>query len=173
MKDTDHHLSHSRRHIGDRASARGTRGCAWHDDQFGRGQNTVLGWSDPTFGHRSVPKVNHGSLQPTGLFSMFCPPAPPDSGGNGQRMKLTRVKEVKIAVCTFITANFFTRSSACGIGSQAFATTASAKVAAQKRSNRGFAPTRIAKLRWAAPRICQTTCLTFCTNKKGEASCPF
>lgn len=42
-----------------------------------------------------------------------------------------------------------------------------------KKVKRHFAPTRIARPRGAAPRICQTTCLTFCTNKKGEASCPF
>jgi len=60
MKDTDHHMRHPRGHLGDRASAQGTRGCAWRDDQFGRGQNTVLGWSDPTLGHCSVPKVMLG-----------------------------------------------------------------------------------------------------------------
>ncbi len=64
MKDKDHHIRHPRGHFGDRASAQGTRGCAWRDDQFGRGQNTVLGWSDPTFAHGSVPKVTRGSLQP-------------------------------------------------------------------------------------------------------------
>src|SRR6266436_721763 len=62
MKDTDHPIRHPRVHLDDRASAQGTRSCAWSDYQFGRGQNTVLGWSDPTFGHGSVPKVNHGSL---------------------------------------------------------------------------------------------------------------
>jgi hypothetical protein len=56
VKDTDHHMRHPRSHLGDQASAQGTRGCAWRDDQFGRGQNTVLGWSDPTFAHGSVPK---------------------------------------------------------------------------------------------------------------------
>jgi hypothetical protein len=45
MKDKDHHIRHPRGHFGDRASAQGTRGCAWRDDQFGRGQNTVLGSS--------------------------------------------------------------------------------------------------------------------------------
>lgn len=64
MKDTDHYLRHPRGHLADRASAQGTRGCAWRDDQFGRGQNTVLGWSDPTFGHGPMSKVNRGSLQP-------------------------------------------------------------------------------------------------------------
>jgi len=34
--------------------------------QFGREQNTGVGWSDPTFAHGSVAKVNRGSLQPTG-----------------------------------------------------------------------------------------------------------
>jgi hypothetical protein len=68
MKDTDHHMRHPLGHLGDRASARETKGCAWRDDQFGRGQNTVLGWSDPTFGHGPVSKVNHGSLQPNRKF---------------------------------------------------------------------------------------------------------
>jgi hypothetical protein len=45
---------------------------------------------------------------------------------------LTQVKKVKITACTFTTANFFTRCSACGIDSQVFATTTSAKVTAQK-----------------------------------------
>src|SRR6266404_3309078 len=56
MKHPDHHMRHPRGHLGDRASAQGTRGCAWRDDQFGRGQNPVLGWSDPTFAHGSVAK---------------------------------------------------------------------------------------------------------------------
>ena len=60
MKDTDHHMRHDYGHLGDRASAHGTRGCAWREDQFGRGQDTVLGCSDPTLGHGSVPKVMHG-----------------------------------------------------------------------------------------------------------------
>src|SRR5690348_5231861 len=82
MKYKDHHMRHPRGHLGDRASAQGTRGCAWRDDQFGRGQNPVLGWSDPTFAHDSVAKVNRGSLQPTRFLSMFCLPAPPNSGRN-------------------------------------------------------------------------------------------
>ncbi len=55
MKDTDHLMRHPRGHFSDRASAQGTS-CAWHDDQFGRGQNTMLGWSDPTFCHWLVAK---------------------------------------------------------------------------------------------------------------------
>jgi len=60
MKYKDHHTRHPRGHLGDRASAQGARGCAWRDDQFGRGQNPVLGWSDPTFAHGSVAKVMLG-----------------------------------------------------------------------------------------------------------------
>ena len=37
MKDTDHHIRHPRGHLGDRASAQGTRSCAWRDNQFGVG----------------------------------------------------------------------------------------------------------------------------------------
>jgi len=64
MKDTDHHMRHPCGHLGDRANALRTRGCRWRDDQFGRAQNTVLGWSDPTLAQGSVPKVTRGSLQP-------------------------------------------------------------------------------------------------------------
>ena len=64
MKDQDHLTRHPRRHLGDQASTQRTRGCAQRNDQFGRGQNTVLGWSDPTFAHDSVAKVTRGSLQP-------------------------------------------------------------------------------------------------------------
>jgi hypothetical protein len=49
---------------------------------------------------------------------------------------VTQVKKVRNTLCTFVTSNFFTRCPAYGIRSQAFATTASAKVTAQKRSNR-------------------------------------
>jgi len=60
MKDTDHNIRHPRGHLGDCASAQRATGCAWRDDQFGRGQNTVLGWSDPTLAHGSVPKMIFG-----------------------------------------------------------------------------------------------------------------
>ena len=64
MKDTDHPISHPRVHLGDRASVLIKRGCAWRDDQFGRGQNTVLGWSDPTFWRSIRPKVSSGRSSP-------------------------------------------------------------------------------------------------------------
>jgi len=67
MGDTDHHIRHPRGHLGDRVSAKWTSGCAQRDDQFGRAQNTELGWSDPPLGHGSVPKVMLGSLQPNHL----------------------------------------------------------------------------------------------------------
>jgi hypothetical protein len=57
MKDTIHpvvHFSVLRRIFG---TVRSRRSCAWGNDQFGHGQNTGSGWSDPTFVHGSVPKV--------------------------------------------------------------------------------------------------------------------
>ena len=30
------------------------------DEEFGRGQNTELGWNDPLFAHDCVAKVTHG-----------------------------------------------------------------------------------------------------------------
>ena len=146
-KDTDHPIRHPCGHLGHRPCAQGTRGCAWRDDQCGRGQNTVLGWSDPTFADGSVAKVMIGVAPAHEILFDVLPAGAAGFWRKPVRMKLTQVTQVKIAVYTFITTNFFNRCSACGIGSQAFATTASAKVAAQIRSNRHFAPTRIARPR--------------------------
>jgi len=72
MKGTDHPTRHPRVHASDRASAEVAGVYARNHDQFGRGQYTVLGWSDPTLGHGSVPKVMLGSLQPnTNLLRCF------------------------------------------------------------------------------------------------------
>ncbi len=60
MKDTVHPIVHFSVHRRIFGRVRTKRSCRWHDDQFGRGQNTGLGWSDPTFVHVSVPKVIRG-----------------------------------------------------------------------------------------------------------------
>jgi hypothetical protein len=60
MKDTDHPISHPLRHPRIFGRVRNRISCVRHDDQFGRGQNTGLGWSDPTVVHVSVPKVIRG-----------------------------------------------------------------------------------------------------------------
>jgi hypothetical protein len=97
MKDTDHHIRHPRGHLGDRASAHRTRGCAWRDDQVGRGQNTVLGWSDPTFAHDSVAKVMPGSLQPNKTLLSVC----------AARIWAKQVKKVGITYFIFVFTIFF------------------------------------------------------------------
>ena len=60
MKDTVHPIVHFSVHPRIFGKVRSRRSYAGHDDQFGRGQNTGLGWSDPTFVHVSVPKVIRG-----------------------------------------------------------------------------------------------------------------
>lgn len=60
MKNTDHPIVHFLVHRRIFGRVRSRRSCAWHHAQFGRGQNTGLGWSDPTFAHVSVPKVIRG-----------------------------------------------------------------------------------------------------------------
>ncbi len=60
VKDTDHHIRHPLRHPRIFGRAQNKRSCAGRDDHFGRGQNTGLGWSDPTFVHVSVPKLIRG-----------------------------------------------------------------------------------------------------------------
>jgi len=99
MKDTDHPTRHPIGHLGDRASVQGTCGCAWRDDQFGHGQNTVLGWSDPTFAHGSVPKVNRGSLQPNKKILSV----------RAVRIWAKQVKKVGITHFSFVFSSFFSR----------------------------------------------------------------
>jgi hypothetical protein len=60
MKDTVHRIVHFSVHRRIFGSVRSGRSCAWHNDHIGRGQNTGLGWSNPTFVHVSVPKVIRG-----------------------------------------------------------------------------------------------------------------
>jgi hypothetical protein len=60
MKHTDHPVVHFLVHLMIFRTVRSRRSYAGHDDQFGHGQNTGLGWSDPTFVHGSVPKVIRG-----------------------------------------------------------------------------------------------------------------
>jgi hypothetical protein len=60
MKHTVHPIGHFSVHLRIFGRARSRRSCAGRDDQFGHGQNTGLGWSDPTFVHVSVPKVIRG-----------------------------------------------------------------------------------------------------------------
>jgi hypothetical protein len=55
MKDTNHPVVHLLVHLMIFRTVRSRRSYAGHDDQFGHGQNTGLGWSDPTFVHGSVP----------------------------------------------------------------------------------------------------------------------
>ncbi len=62
---------------------------------------TELGWSDPTFGHDSVPKVRRGSLQPNKkLLSV-----------HAGRISAKQVKKVGITRFGFVFSIFF--SSGC------------------------------------------------------------
>jgi hypothetical protein len=60
MKDTDHPIRHPLRHPRIFGRARSRRDYTQRNDPFGHGQNSGLGWSDPTFVHVSVPKVIRG-----------------------------------------------------------------------------------------------------------------
>ena len=97
MRDTDHHIRHPRGHLGDRVSAKWASGCAQRDDQFGRAQNTELGWSDPTFAHGSVPKVSRGSLQPNKKLL----------SARAARIWAKQVKKVGITYFSFVFTIFF------------------------------------------------------------------
>lgn len=173
MKDTDHHLCHPRRHLANRAGAQGTRGCAWRDDQFGRAQNTVLGWSDPTFAHGSVAKVMIGvapareilfDVLPAGAAGFWRKQGKDevDSGEAGKNCGL-HFHHCQLLHSKLGLRNWF--SSLCDY-----------RLCESRRAKKVKSGLRANAYREAAlgsPRICQTTCLTFCTNKKGEANCPF
>ena len=60
IKSTDYLPVHPSVHPRISGRVRSQRGYASRDDQFGREQNTGLGWSDPTLVHVSVPKVIRG-----------------------------------------------------------------------------------------------------------------
>jgi hypothetical protein len=60
IRETDHPIVHSSVHLRLSRRVRSGRSCGSYNDQIGRGQNTGLGWSDPTFVHVSVPKVTRG-----------------------------------------------------------------------------------------------------------------
>jgi hypothetical protein len=95
MKDTVHPISHPRVHLGRRAIASRRRVCARENAQFGRGQNTELGWSNPTFAHGSVAKVMFGVAPALAEISGGVLPA--CIAG----FQTKPVKNVRITLCTF------------------------------------------------------------------------
>jgi hypothetical protein len=151
---------------------------------------TVLGWSDPTFVHGSVAKVIRGIAPahkeiPSGVL-----PARVD----GYQTK--RVKKVRITLCTFRTAisspharpTEFVLKDLQGprqrklprkIGQIGRERPHFLAVNPPKSFVGSLPPSQTLPIdafcagESAAPRICQTTCLTFCRNKKGESRCPF
>jgi hypothetical protein len=100
MKATDHPTRHPSVHPGDRAKAATRRVYLQKKDEFGRGQDTVLGWSDPGFGQPLVAKRPRGSLQPNEIGDGRLPADVLDSNRSRARRKLTQVKNVRISVCT-------------------------------------------------------------------------
>jgi hypothetical protein len=60
IEDAVHPIVHFLVHLRILRRVYSRRSCVSRDDRFGRGQNTGLGWSDPTFVHVSVPKVIRG-----------------------------------------------------------------------------------------------------------------
>jgi hypothetical protein len=56
-----------------------------------------LGWSDPTLGHGSVPKVTHGSLQPNKKILSV----------RAVRIWAKQVKKVGITHFSFVFSSFF------------------------------------------------------------------
>jgi hypothetical protein len=96
-KGSVHPVRHPRVHLGDGVSIRRRRGCARQNAEVGRGQDTLLGWSDPTFAHGSVPKVSRGSLQPSQRLPSV----------RAVRISAKRVKKVGITYFSIVFTIFF------------------------------------------------------------------
>jgi hypothetical protein len=94
VKDRDHPMRHPRVHLPDRASGRRRRGCARQEVQFGRGQDTELGWSDPTFVATETVAVAPAQQVEVGINTKRVAPA------CGARVRREPVKSVRIAHCT-------------------------------------------------------------------------
>jgi len=135
MKYKDHHTRHPRGHLGDRASAQGARGCAWRDDQFGRGQNPVLGWSEPHFCTRFRAQSDAwGRSSPRGdSFRCFARACRRILRRNMCRKRVNKVKTVRITPCTFKTATSSPNARPTEFILKRFPTATSAKVTAHKR----------------------------------------
>jgi hypothetical protein len=175
MKDTDHPIRHLRVHLGDRANAQGTRGCARRDDQFGRGQNPVLGWSDPNFAHGSVAKSILGSLQPTKIPSgVLSACVPRILRRNMCRDRMNKVKTVRITLCTFRTATSSPNARPTEFILKRFPTATSARVTAQERANQvGSDPTFWRSIRpkvFSGSLLPVAVCRCACFFVKGEAA---
>jgi len=168
MKDTDHPISHPRVHLGYRASARRRRGCARQSAQFGRGQDTVLGWSDPTFAHGSVAKVICGVAPALNEISLVVLPACLSRMWSKRVMKKeSNVKNVKDTHFSFFFSTFFTRTSVHGIDSQRFANTDPCESYRAKQTKSGgsdptFLRTSRPKVSWGRSRPRRHFASTFC-----------
>lgn len=98
MKDAVHHLVHLSVHFTNSGSVPIRRTCSLRSPRFDRGQNTALGWSDPTFAHGSEAKVNRGSLQPNKTLLSL----------RAARIRTKQVQKVGITHFSFVFTIFFT-----------------------------------------------------------------
>jgi hypothetical protein len=98
MKYAVHHLVHLSVHFTDSGSVPIRRTCAPRRPRFDRGQNTALGWSDPTFAHDCVAKVTPGSLQPNKTLL----------SRRAARIRTKQVQKVGITHFSFVFTVFFT-----------------------------------------------------------------
>jgi hypothetical protein len=99
MKDTVHPPVHPSVHQRPRASVQTRRSCASNGTQFGRVQNTELGWNDPGLDALPRPKGLRGRSSP-----VFCPWLSLRMYRHTAGGRVPRVKTVKNAFCTLGTA---------------------------------------------------------------------
>ena len=96
MKDTVHPSVHPSVHQHTCISVQTRRLCTSKSTQFGHGQNTVLGWSDPHFSGASAAKGLGGRSSPT-----VCPSLAGQMFERSDGPGFSIVKKVKSASCTF------------------------------------------------------------------------
>ncbi len=151
--------------------------------------STVLGWSDPTFAHGSVAKVNRGSLQPNKKLlagARVCGEDLGEAGEEGRnyllQLRLHHLLHLVMRISLGKRGNRrheneksdAEKNTRSGGSDPAFWRTSRPKVLwGRSRPRRHFVPRRIARLRGRPREFVRQFCLTFCTNTKGEARCPF
>ena len=95
MKYKDHHMRHRRGHLAIKQVPKGLVVAHGATNQFGRGQNTLLGWSDPTLARDSRAQ-SESWVAPAQFLSV-----------RAMRIWTKQVKKVGITYFSFVFTIFF------------------------------------------------------------------
>ena len=141
VKETDHHMRHSRSHLGDRASAKGTRGLRMARRSIWTRAKHRVGLERPHFCTRFRGQIDpRGRSSPRGdSFRCFARECRRILKRNMRRKRVNKVKTVRITLCTFRTATSSPNARPTKFILKRFPTNTLAKVNGQNKANRAGA----------------------------------